>query len=116
MARRPKTKDKEHVETLSTGEIPDVTPENRDGEVKGKAKAVEQAKPKAAPPRPPKVFRVLADKQVLVNGYRTKMHAGKEVDELNYNIKKLLSQGVQLQEISQDERARPVGSSLDDFM
>jgi hypothetical protein len=115
MARTPKKKEDEHVETLSSGPIPEVEPKyDTTSEVVADAreKTPKREEPKAKPPR---CFRVLEDKRVLVNGYRTMLRAGKEVDEVNYRIGKLIQQGVKLQEIKPEERIGAIGSSLDGY-
>lgn len=51
-------------------------------------------------------YRVLADKFITGNGgFRSKLRAGKEFSSSMYNPKKLRAQGVQLQEITVEERA-----------
>jgi hypothetical protein len=51
-------------------------------------------------------FRVLADRPISAGGSRTTLRAGKEIDSLNYNIRDLRQQGVQLQAI--DEFGNPL--------
>lgn len=118
MARRRSSKDKEQeqVEVLKSGEIPDADVDTTaaDGTVKADATAKpSRTSPTADPPPEPKVYRVVRGGRILANGYRTTMRAGKEVDNLNYDIKRLQSQGIVLEEIKPEERTRPIGSTLD---
>jgi len=118
MARTPKKKE-EHVEVLNDGPIPEVeAPYSTESEVVADAREKNKPPPAAAKPpevKVPRVFRVKEDKRALVNGYRTILRAGKEIDELNYDIRRLLSQGVKLEEIDPKDRAGAFGSSLDGY-
>jgi hypothetical protein len=49
-------------------------------------------------------FRVTAERRIMgATGFRAKLHAGKVVNTTTYNISKLRSQGVPLQEITEEE-------------
>ncbi len=110
MARRvkDKTKPEEDLTVLKDGEVPEVAPPayTTDSEVVADAK--EKNKPRKADAPPPierKWWRVTRGGYVLDKaGYRTKMREGKELDNLNYDIKRLKSQGIRLEEIPPEER------------
>lgn len=56
--------------------------------------------------KPIRRFRVVQGGVVLTNGYRTRLHVGKEIDDRNYDIRRLCLQGVRLEEITgQDPNA-----------
>lgn len=110
MARTPKQK-KETVETLSNEPPEEVTPTISEPVVK--ASAVEKKPEKPVEVKPVKVYRVTRGGYALVNGYRTRIHEGKEVDELNFDVARLKAQGIQLTEIPASERMTAIGSSLD---
>lgn len=118
MARSPRSLGgkEEKVETISSGPIPDVElpPVTNENQVVADARA-KNPKPKAEQVGPkPRYFRVTRGGMILHNGYRTRMPAGKEIDDLNYDIRKLQQQGVQLQEISPEDRTGAPMSSFDD--
>jgi len=46
----------------------------------------------------PKWYRVVRGGPVLENGFRTVLKEGKEISTLNYNVKKLIQQGIRLVE------------------
>lgn len=55
--------------------------------------------------KPTKYYRIENGGNVLdKNGYRTRLHPGKEIDDLNYNIDRLRKQGIKLTEITAEER------------
>jgi len=119
MARTPRVKKDEHVEVLRDGPIPEVeAPYSMESEVKADARDKNKPPPPTKKPpevKVPRVFRVKEDKRALVNGYRTILRAGKEIDTLNYDIRRLQSQGVKLEEIKPEDRAGAFGSSLDGY-
>lgn len=49
---------------------------------------------------PPRVYKVLQSQYVMSKGGRTLLRAGKVLDEHNFNIDALESQGVQLERLS----------------
>ena len=62
-------------------------------------------KEKAAPK--PKYYRVTKGGRVLdpASHLRCEIRVGKELDDLNYQIPKLVAQGIQLEEIKAEDRA-----------
>lgn len=68
------------------------------GEATSSARQVEP-NPEAPPPPVPRRWRVTQDRPVVLDGARTYMRAGKEVDDLNYNVDQLRQQGVPMEEI-----------------
>lgn len=47
-------------------------------------------------------YRVIVGGPVLENGFRTRIKEGKELNSFNYNIRKLQSQGIKLQQFDPD--------------
>jgi len=128
MARAQKTKTpegEEYVETTDSGDIPDVTLPPVTDEAPVKADATKRAAPvKAdtapaeAPADPPpkanvRYFRVDQGGYILDRGYRTMLRPGKVIDTLNYDPKRLASQGIRLTEIDASERPGNFGSTFD---
>lgn len=96
------SKENEHITVLGTDdhevELPPVDDASTAVIV---ADATTKVAPEVAPEEVPPVHRytVVADKQILSNGFRTTLKAGKIVDSLNYDIKHLKKQGVRLQRV-----------------
>lgn len=60
--------------------------------------AVEEREAKIAEVSMPKQYRVLQDVLVMNRGARTLLRAGKVIDEANYDLEQLASQGVRVEE------------------
>jgi len=73
----------ESVQVLGNGPIPDVRLADPDAEAEA---------PK------PKWYRVIKGGIVLDGGFRARLKEGKEINSLNYNIRRLQQQGIMLQE------------------
>lgn len=60
--------------------------------------AVEERAALLADVPPPKQYRILQDVLVMNRGARTLLRAGKVIDEANYDLHQLASQGVRVEE------------------
>lgn len=91
-------RDNEMVQVLGNGPIAEVQlppVDGTDSMVKGSA--VDNTTPADAPR--PRWYRVTKGGVVLdTNGFRTRLNPGKELNTLNYNVRKLLQQGIMLEE------------------
>lgn len=105
-------KGNEQIQTLSNADV-DPLPEQgltqaaadaapKEPTERAPAKALQQSQER--PTAEVKYFRVQADRMVMGSvGTRARLRAGKVVSTTTYNINRLKQQGVQLQEISEDE-------------
>ena len=108
-------KEEEKVETLDAGPVKDrkLAPvEEQDAAAttpKGSA-----VKPSDDEPEGPRVryFTVVRGGVAQVNGFRTRLKEGKEIDTLNYNIRALQRQGIRLAEIDSTKRDEPIEELL----
>jgi methylmalonyl-CoA mutase N-terminal domain/subunit len=110
----PRTPKEEHVETLSMAEPPEVNAANirsRDGMSKARARGV-SAKVDDGELPTLRRYRVLQDKMITVNGFRTRMHVGKEISTAHYDVVELAKQGLKLKRIEEDEDAASALDSL----
>jgi len=112
--RAAKSDQKEHVTVLAAGEpaerrLPPVSP--NDAAVVADATANNDPDREASVP-PPKYYRVVKGGMVLENGFRTRMTEGKELDSLNYDIRRLQQQGIRVEEIQAADRS---GAPLSSF-
>ena len=119
MARAKKSDEgEEFSEVTDTGEIPEVNLPPVSNEATVKADATSKAVPARSPtteekPATVRYFRVDRGGYILDRGYRTLMREGKVVDTLNYDPKRLASQGIKLTEIDADDRPGNFGSTFD---
>lgn len=91
----------EHIEVLSSGSVPEVEcGELASPRFRGSA-VVPNPDAEAAAPKP-SWYRVIKGGTVLENGFRTRMKEGKEINNINYNIRRLQQQGIVLQEFDPD--------------
>lgn len=110
MARKPRTADDDLVAegtpvVLSNSPIEDVRlPVFVPSEVV--ADATEKNTRAAAEVPPPKWYRVIKGGLVLEGGFRATLKPGKELNELNYNVRRLQQQGIVLEEIPLNEVGR----------
>ena len=95
-----KINENEHVEVLSGQPIPDVPIDLTEGKIRGSA--VVDDKDAAALAPKPKWYRVIRGGTILENGFRTRMKEGKEINNVNYNIRRLQQQGIAVQEFDPD--------------
>lgn len=108
-----KPKDDENIETLGTAPIADRL---LDPTEIADAKAAEKVKvavdPDAEQIGPVKRFFVVTrGGTAQVSGFRTRLREGKEIDNVNYDIRALQRQGIRLSEIDPNNRDEPL-----DFM
>lgn len=83
------------------------------GEVRASAVAPSDAEKAemVARERPVRKFVVVRGGVVTLDGFRTRLREGKEVDDLNYDIRKLALQGIHLKELDGEAgTAAPVPS------
>lgn len=71
------------------------------GEVKASAVSMSDAEKaaKVAVERPVRKFVVTRGGVITIDGFRTRLREGKEIDDLNYDIRKLALQGIHLREV-----------------
>lgn len=104
------SREQEQVEVLNSNtEVPDARlPDvGADPQLKGQAKALKKEPPKAE--AQVKYFRVVRGGYILDRGgYRTMLREGKEISNLNYDIRRLQQQGIKLQAITPEERTGAV--------
>lgn len=103
--------DKGEAQTLSHNPIQDVSPAELKAQSTSPEEVADATTIGAEKPSPKvKKYRVVSpDKHAKSNGHRALLRTGKIVSELQYNIKELRSQGIQLQEY--DEAADADGPS-----
>lgn len=103
MARKVAGATAETAEEKLTEFLPteDVAPEAAPAEapVAAAAPPPVEEKPVRVIPPPPVAYRVLRDHGVLIDSCRVVLRAGKVLDEANYNIELLKSQGVPLEKV-----------------
>lgn len=116
MARRPQQhnlepEEQERIEVLNASdEIPDATLPDVGSEPRVVGNALDRA-PKRAEELQAQVryFRVLRGGYFLDrSGVRALMREGKEIDNLNYDIRRLQQQGIKLQEINEADRTAAI--------
>jgi len=130
MARAQKNPGEEFIES-SGGDIPDVNlpPLVNEAPIKGDAtqrnlmgasstdtestSESTSAETTAAATPAVRYFRVERGGYILQKGYRTRLREGKVVDSLNYDLKKLVTQGIKLTEVSADAVDTSYGSTFD---
>lgn len=101
----------EQVTTLDNGPVQDKGVEPTEVQ---DAKAMQPIKsavdPDVDPKEGPKVrkFVIMRGGVAQVGGFRAKLKEGKEVDTLNYNIRDLQRQGIQLREITGMDTDAPI--------
>jgi len=105
MARKPREENQQdqtfaeysYSATTSKTEMVDNSAELVDPAPMG-GSAVEERAALLAEVPPPKQYRVLQDVLVMNRGARTLLRAGKVIDEANYDLQSLASQGVRVEE------------------
>lgn len=91
------------VQVLSKGPIEDVTllPVVDDVSVRGSV--VGDGAGGSAPTREKKFYRVMREGRALCGGTRAKLHEGKVIDDLNYDVEGLRRQGIRLEPADADD-------------
>lgn len=89
----------ESVQVLGNGPIPDVRLDDPSAMTAGTVGSAVRDDPDAEAEAPkPKWYRVIKGGIVLDGGFRARLKEGKEINSLNYNIRRLQQQGIMLQE------------------
>lgn len=107
MRQRPESAIQKAVQVLD-GTPPEMLkeqqPSTSDGVHLGDARRPDKKKEASIPAR--KFYRVTKGGRVLdpLSGVRVEIKVGKELDNVNYKIPQLLAQGVQLEEITDEQR------------
>jgi hypothetical protein len=88
--------------------VPNLNPETQTSDeaepTKVKVDKVVDAKPPAGPPPEIRKFRVIKGGRINTSdGYMTRLHDGKVIDDHNYNIARLKQQGIRLEPYRDEE-------------
>lgn len=103
----PQPGDDEKVTVLGNGPIVEVEPTFGDNEVVADATTKGPQRDESKVPKA-KRYQVTRGGMIMNNGYRTRLGVGKVIDDLNYDIKKLVQQGIALTEVPESGEL-PVG-------